>query len=158
MAVVPEVDPTPARSSTLRLVVACTLAVIVVAGIALWWGADSAHDQENPQRDPSSGTVTSAAQPRPATNTPPGANAPTQGGEYLPAGQTAGAVGITRLDPPPKDMQEAIRRVQAAAGNPASSPSAGRALSPEEAAKVFASAVSAAQSKPTISPFGPAKN
>lgn len=158
MAVIPEVDPAPARSSTLRLVAAGVLAVIVVACIALWWGAEPAHDQENPQRDPSSDAVASVAQPGPATNTPLGAGAPKQGGEYQPAGQAAGAVGATRLDPPPKDMQEAIRRVQAATGNPAPSPSAGRALSPEEAAKVFASAVSAAQSKPTISPFGPAKN
>jgi hypothetical protein len=93
---------------------------------------------------------------------------PAPGGEsqsvLQPAGSNSGAMA-PRLEPPPRDLIDAIRRAQAASGNqPLPSPteqSSGQAhqpMSPNEAAKAFENAVKALRNTSAVSPFGPAKN
>ena len=157
----------PAHRSALRVVAVCAVVAGAVLITAAWWKADPVRDQGAPQSDSHATPGASAVQFQP----PARKDAPAPGGESQSVAQPVGsnsAVAAPRLEPPPRDLIEAITRAQAASGKPLPSPAeqlsgqAHRPLSPEEAAKAFKDAVEALRNQQpntsAVSPFGPVKN
>ena len=167
-----KVGPAPTHRSALRLVAVCAVVAGAALSIAAWWDTDSGSDQDVLRRDSYATSGTSAVRPKATMDAPVRAGSPAPGGEsqsvLQPAGSNSGVMA-PRLEPPPRDLIDAIRRAQAASGNQPlpsateqSSRQARRPMSPEEAAKAFGEAVKALRNQQpytsAVSPFGPVKN